>query len=113
MLLVDSDSSDGVPQTLVWPGASAALITVVATVVGTALPKLLWPPDYKSDAEKSALQPECQALRTVKNKTPGVQLRPKNCKWACTKILKKYTRRVSLFLKLHSCTAAALKVFPN
>lgn len=50
---LDSESSDRVPvQTLPWPGASAALITVVATVVGTALPKLLWPPDYKSDAEK-------------------------------------------------------------
>ncbi len=54
---------------------------------------------------KSAVQAECQALRTVKNKTPGVQLRTNNCKWACTKILKKYT-------KLHSLMAA-LKVFPN
>ena len=47
---LDPESSDRVPvQTLPWPGASAALITVVATVVGTALPKLLWPPDCKSD----------------------------------------------------------------
>lgn len=62
---------------------------------------------------KKCLQPECQALRTVKNKTPGVQLLQQNCTWAWTKILKKYTRRESLFLKLHSFTAAALKVFPN
>ena len=87
-----------------YSGGHCGWNSVAQALVASWLQKWCW---------KSALQPECQVLRTVKNKTPGGQLRTKKCKWACAKILKNYTRRESLFLKLHSFTAAALKVFPN
>ena len=87
-----------------YSGGHCGWNSVAQALVASWLQKWCW---------KSALQPECQVLRTVKNKTPRLQLLPQNCKRACTKILKKYTRRASFFLKLHSFPAAALKVFPN